>query len=400
MTVLKAEEAVYGGYVIAKAEGVVFIRGAIPGELVSVSVDEKKKDYSVASVTGIIEPSEARIEPHCRYFGDCGGCQLQFVSYEKQIEMKNHVLLDCLRRIGGVEIELAPSLSGRQLNYRSRAQMKVSKAGVVGFFREGTIEVVEVGECPLLVDELNEALIKLRDIDLQGIRELHLTAGDGVIALARGTGFNAPLADKFIEMGFSGVAFDDGSFRGSGPGYVNLDLNGLKYTVSPWSFFQSNWDLNCEAVKLLTEGIGPMQDKRLLDLYAGGGNFSMQMALDASETVAVEENPSSIADGKRNRSANRIPNYKFVKGTAEGAKLEGAFDVVILDPPRPGLTKEAMGRVLEMAPERIAYVSCNPSTFARDLKRMADAYEISSVCMIDLFPNTYHLEALAFLHRK
>jgi 23S rRNA (uracil1939-C5)-methyltransferase len=395
MTVIKADTAVYGGYVISRAEGVVFIRGALPGEVVEVSLKEKKRDYSVAEVTDIIEPSADRVEPLCPYFWDCGGCQLQFASYDKQVAMKTGVLMDCLNRIGKTDIELQPSLTGNDFKYRHRAQFKVSKEGQIGFYREGTREVVPIKNCPLMVDQINEVLEKLQGTDLVGIKEVHVTSGDCLVALLKGVEYDDSLSERFIEMGFEGVAFDNGTYRGKG--HVSFDVMGLMYTVSPWSFFQSNWTLNAEVMKIIKESLDAVEKKRVLDLYAGAGNFSLPLAREGAEVIAIEENPHAIKDGQRNVSYNKVRKYKFVKGRAEGAKFKGEFDIVLLDPPRPGLTKEAMKRVMELAPERIAYVSCNPSTFARDLGKLSKLYNIDSVRMIDLFPNTYHIESLAFL---
>lgn len=396
--VIKAEDAVYGGYVIARDGGVVFIRGAIPGELVEVSVTERKRDYSVASVTGVVEPSDHRVKPWCVYFGRCGGCQLQFVSYEKQVSMKNHVLADCLERIGGIQTELLEPLSGSDSHYRHRAQFKVSREGEIGFFREGTRDVVPVAECPVMVKEINDALRRITESGVPGVREIHVTSGDCLVALIKGAGFNEDLAEAFINAGFAGVAFDDYTYRGSG--HVTLDLDGLNYTVSPWSFFQSNWALNRQVAGLISGGLGSPDGMRVLDLYAGAGNFSLCLARAGADVVAVEDSPHSIKDGERNAAINGLQRFRFVRGRAETAKFKGGFHALILDPPRPGLTRAAMERVLAISPQRVAYVSCNPSTFARDLKKLREKYEIDSIRMVDFFPNTYHVESLAFLTIK
>jgi 23S rRNA (uracil1939-C5)-methyltransferase len=401
MTVIKAHDAVYGGFVLSRQdEGIVFVRGAVPGEVVEVEIEEKKRDYTIARVIDVVEKSEHRIEPHCQYFGECGGCHLQFIKYDMQAQMKDDILLDCLKRIGRIEMELEPRLTGKDFGYRHRAQFKVSKEGEVGFFKEGTIEVIPVSQCPLLVDPINEALEKLRAINLQGIKEIHITSGDIVQVMLKGKGYDEAFADKIIALGISGVTFDDGTYRGSGQSYIMLDLNGLKYTVSPKSFFQSNWDLNLELSKLIVDEIGPMTDKRLLDLYAGAGNFSLHLAQDAAETIAIEDNASSIKDGTRNRSANRISKLHFVKNRAETVALDGEFDVLLIDPPRSGVSKGAMKKVQKLMPQRIVYVSCNPSTFSRDLRKLSDLYDIDSIRMVDMFPNTYHLESIAFLTLK
>ncbi|MDP2167815.1 MAG: class I SAM-dependent RNA methyltransferase [Thermodesulfovibrionales bacterium] len=395
--VLKADSAVYGGYVIARDGGVVFVKGAVPGELVEVSVTEKKKDYCLARVTDVIEPSPFRVEPPCRHFGECGGCQLQFISYEEQVRMKEEILLDCMRRIGGLDVKLDPPVTGGAFNYRRRAQFKVSKEGAIGFYREGTRDVVPIGECPLMTGRINSALKNLRACNLSGIKEVHVTCGDCMVALIKGRGFDGAQAEAFLGAGFSGVAFEDRSR--SGAGHVGLELQpGLTYTVSPWAFFQSNWDLNVMAAGIIADGLMPLEGKKVIYLYAGAGNFALPLAREAKEVVAVEENPDSIKDGERNLKINNIGNFRFINQKAEKANLKG--DIVIVDPPRPGLADRVVKMLLEASPEKIAYVSCNPSTLARDLKKLALLYDITSIRMMDFFPHTYHIETLAFLTRK
>lgn len=398
MPVLKAESAVYGGYVISRSEGVVFIRGAIPGEVVDVSIKEKKRDYSIAEINEIIEPSADRREPPCRYYGSCGGCQLQFASYDRQVLMKGDVLLDCLRRIGGIEAELEPAMTGDDFHYRRRAQFKVSRDGEIGFYTEGTRDVVPIEECPLMVKDINDTLGRLARADLKGIREIHMTSGDCLLALIRGMDLDEGTAKAMAGMGFRGVAFDGRTWRGEG--HVTLDLLGLKYTVSPWSFFQSNWELNTRTAALIVERTAPQEGTRVLDLYAGAGNFSLPLAAEGAEVVAIEDNPRAIKDGRRNVSINKLKGFKFVRTSAEDVKIGGNFDLALLDPPRPGLTRAAMKNVLRAAPGRIAYVSCNPATFARDLKKLSDKYVLDEVRLLDFFPNTYHLEAVAFMTKK
>ena len=399
---LKAQEPVYGGYVLHRSdkEGITFIKGALPGELVEVSIDEKKRDYSVGTVVEVVEPSPHRIEPPCGYFGLCGGCHLQFAAYPRQVEMKNNVVLDCLRRLGGIETLLEPPLYAEPFGYRRRGQFKVAKDGAIGFYKESTHEVVAVDSCPLMSGPINSALKSLRGLNMEGVREVHLTDGEGVMALIKGIPFDEGLADAAMEAGLSGVAFDDGTYRGEGPGYTLLDLDGLKYSVSPWSFLQSNWELNRKMVAQLVEEIGEMADHRLLDLYAGAGNFSLPLAIDARETVAVEANESAIADGNRNAASNRITGYKYVTGTAETAKLKGGFDVLIVDPPRAGLSKDALQRVVDISAPRLAYISCNPSTLARDLKTLSETYAIDSIRVADMFPQTYHVESMTIMTKK
>lgn len=397
--VLKAQDAIYGGYVLGREDGIVFIRGAIPGELVEVVVQEKRRDYTVASVTQVVEPSEQRVEPLCQHFGICGGCHLQFASYEMQVKMKDAILLDCLKRIGKMEPELAPALFGEPYGYRRRAQFKVSREGLVGFYREGSRDVVPIKACPLMSEQINEMCAKLPRLLPPGTREVHLTHGDGLIAQVKGASHeDMDFVEAMKAEGAAGVTFEDGTYYGQGE--AHFDLDGIQYAVSARSFFQSNWALNVRLASQIMQALEPLEGKRILDLYAGGGNFSLLLAKKAAKVVAVEENASSIKDGLHNCKLNSIENVEFIKATAEGAKLKGVFDAVLLDPPRPGLTSAAFDKVAGLAPYQIVYVSCNPSTLARDLRKFSEHYELESIGMVDFFPNTYHVEAVAVMKRR
>lgn len=393
---LKAEVPVYGGYALARAEGVVFVKGAIPGEEVEVSYTEKKRGYSVAEAVDILQPSPDRVEPACRYFGVCGGCHLQFVSYQRQARMKEEILLDCLKRIGGMEIELLPGLTGLEFGYRRRAQFKVSKEGAIGFFREATRDVIPIKSCPLMSDEINALLEIIRGFELAGLKEIHITSGKTPTVLLKGLEFDEAVAEKYFSIGFTTVAFGDRSYRGDG--YAEFDLLGLRYTVSPWSFLQSNWELNAKTSEILMDALGELKGRRVLDLYAGGGNFSIPLAGHAKSVTCVEENAHSIKDGQRNAELNGLKNIKFIPQSAEKAKIRA--DALILDPPRPGLAKSVVENIVSGLPETIAYISCNPSTLSRDLKKLGGHYELKSVRMMDFFPNTFHIEAMAMLSRK
>lgn len=406
---IRAEIPVYGGYVIARDGKVVFIKGAVPGELVEVSVVERKKDYSTAYVTNVLEPSPFRRQPPCSIFGICGGCHFQFIGYERQMSIKEEIILDTMRRIGGADISLEPSMTGNELGYRHRANFKVSSEGDIGFYRDGTRDVVPVEKCLLMNKEINDVLQVLRDVDLRGIKDIQVISGDTVVLLIKGDISERAIQD-IMDRGISGIAFENGDSIGKD--YITLDLNGIKYTVTPWSFFQSNWALNRVVVDAVIKRLSPLDDKKVLDLYAGSGNFSLPIALSAKEVVSVEENSYAVEDGRRNASLNGIKNCIFINASVEeisgGRKKqqiarffgEAACNISILDPPRAGLTQDSLKKLMELQPEKIVYLSCNPATLARDIKKMKERYDIESLRMIDFFPNTYHIEALAFLNLK
>ncbi len=447
---VKAETPVYGGYVIARSEGVVFIKGALPGETVLARTVEKKKDYSVAVTEEVLEPSAFRVEPFCGHFGVCGGCHLQHIAYAEQVSIKNSIIKDSLRRISGIEVEPEAPLTGNDIRYRHRAQFKVFSLkaqdpnAAIGFFREGTRDVVPVGRCPLLVDPINEALDKVRLMPASGFfaKEIHMTCGGTIISegmtvpegesapegqtgtpgarlgdsrslgasqslavLLKGLEFDPALAREYAQAGFETVFFDGNNESGngrSGRGFVTFDLLGFKYTVSPLSFFQSNWELNLKAAGAINELLASRMSpgSALLDIYAGGGNFSIPLSGEARMITAVEESASSVKDGLRNIEINGIKNIKFIKAPFEKFQGKGTFEAAIIDPPRPGLSREAAKKLLGLLPERLLYISCNPATLARDLKKLMEKYKVESVRLVDFFPHTYHMEVLCLLERR
>lgn len=409
MQTIRAEQPVYGGYVIGRDGKVVFIKGAVPGELVEVEIEEKKKDYYTASVKGVIEPSPDRRKPPCNIFGRCGGCQLQYITHEKQVTMKEEILLDTMRRIAAVEIQLRPSITGKEFGYRHRGQFKVSQDGETGFYREGTREIIPVEECPLMIDKINQALQTLKSIDIKGAKELHIVAGDTVSILLKGA-IPENSEQEILDSGISGIAFENGTSLGKD--YITLDLHGLKYSVTPWSFFQSHWSLNQTVVDAVISSLGPLDNKRVLDLYSGAGNFSVPLSVHAGEVLGIEGNLNAVEDARRNATLNGIKNCSFLNLSAEesfGSRRkhkhdrlfkETGYDIIMLDPPRAGLTSDCLKGLMELNSSRIVYISCNPATLARDVKKMKENYEIESLTMMDFFPNTYHIEALAYLNLK
>ncbi|MEW6600988.1 MAG: methyltransferase domain-containing protein, partial [Nitrospirota bacterium] len=209
------------------------------------------------------------------------------------------------------------------------------------------------------------------------------------------------LASRLMNAGLSGLMamIGDNPPLLFGKTYMTAGLLDYKYTLSPPSFIQANWGLNQSIVKIVRDTLLPFKGMKVLDLYAGAGNFCIPLAGDA-EVTAVEGNPYAIEDGRRNLEINNITNCTFIRSTAERFQPGDHYDIVLLDPPRPGLSHKVMIKVLEMLPQRIVYLSCNPATFSRDLRKLSANYDIESVRMIDFFPQTFHIETLAFLNLK
>lgn len=399
---LDTERLTYGGDAIARHEGLaVFIPLAAPGERLRVRITERKKNFARGVIEEVLEPSPERREPPCVYFGSCGGCQLQHLSYPAQLAAKAASVGEALKRIGKIDwpgdIEI---ISASEFGYRTRAQVKMERfvnpytgsETRVGFNRAGSHSVIDVESCPILTPELNAALAALRshvnELDRgetgmpgSGPGEVELAAGDGEVG-------SAPLISEAPAK------------------TVTRRIGGETYRFSPSTFFQVNRFLLEE---LVNEAVGEESGKLALDLYAGVGLFTLRLARSFERVIGVESDPQASSFALLNISENKVSNVAFHNQRAEewlrgfAAKISrkglGRPDLAVLDPPRAGAA-EVMAHLIESGPERVSYVSCDPSTLARDLRRLLDAgYEVKSVKAFDLFPQTYHVETVARLRR-
>jgi 23S rRNA (uracil1939-C5)-methyltransferase len=334
-------------------------------------------------------------------FGECGGCQLQHARYPYQLEMKREILREAFRRIGKMDVapEVAPPLDPFGYRYRGRFRVDGEE---VGFHASLSHRLVPVSRCPLMIDAINAVLPGLRGLGrfakVSGVQ----VASDGVHASAFfpgvpfGKGMVEHLAGRTGGV-LSGARFED---RPWGEERITLPLEGISYSVSPRGFFQANWRMNQAMVRRIVAILGDLgvsAGARLLDLYAGAGNFALPLAAKVREVVAVEGEARSFKELAGNVRGNAPGNVRIVRSGVETFLPDGRFDALVLDPPRAGLSERALSRVREIAAGNVLYVSCNPSTLARDVRSLSDRYDLASLEMHDFFPNTHHVEALAVL---
>jgi 23S rRNA (uracil1939-C5)-methyltransferase len=410
---VKADSPAYGGFALARGKrSVLLIKNAIPGETVVAKIEDQKKDFAFASIVRIFAASADRIKPQCPVFGVCGGCHHQYISYPRQILLKEEILRDCIRRTAKKEFDLSkPFLGASPWQFRYRGRFKLDD-GIIGFFRENSREIVEIDGCPLMKTEVNALFAKAREICkdspslFDGVSELHISYGNVGSVLLKSVSKLSMARQKqigmlFLDAGFEGVCVmsESRKIANFGREHISLGLDGLKYTVSPRSFFQGHWDLNVAVVKFLRQTLHPLKGKRVIALYAGS-NFSLPLAFDEADVYAVEENHTAIEDGMRNATANGIRNCRFIECSVERLKVSDTVDTLVVAAPKRGLSNSALEKILTLEPDQIAYISCNPLALAREMKKLLSRYEIESMRIIDCLPHTYYIKSITLLRLR
>lgn len=456
---LKIEDMSSEGQGIGRIEGMaVFVDGAVVGDIVKAELTKLKKNYALGRVTEILKPSTDRVEPSCRHSADCGGCSLQAISYEGQLKLKRKMVTDKLTRIGGIEGPVVHDTIGMEapFRYRNKAQFPVCMAAetdraAVGFYKVKSHQLVNCEQC-LIQSEPAEKLAKVLR---QYMKTDHVTAYDEktgkglirhlIVKTAFGTGEVMAILvinGKGLPNGEKLVYMMDDAVSGLGPDPVTgteyslesvvLNINkkktseimgedcitlagkptileqagGLKFEISPLSFYQVN---PVQMVKLYDKALeyaALTGEETVMDLYCGVGTIGLYCASRAKKVIGIESVKSAVLDANRNAVINGIVNAEFICGKAEEElpKLVAqgvTADVVILDPPRAGCDPALLDAVVQAGPDRIVYVSCDPATLARDIKILSDkGYRFMEAQPVDMFPHTVHVEVVVKLEKQ
>ena len=381
------ERILPGGLGLAHAEGkTVMVALAAPGDRVRVRVERVKGNVEFASIEEIIEPSPDRIEPPCPYFGRCGGCDFQQMNYEAQLAAKKEIIKDCLRRIAKVDapdfqIVAAPN----QWHYRSRAQWQYdAKAKRLGYFESRSRRVCDVAECAVLVAELQPALEDLRvrmadDLLPEDARYFRAIAGDdsfSIVPTARNPSVSA-----------------------GNPREVRRSIANETYTLTAENFFQTNIEL---LPRLIDTAIGDASGDAAIELYCGIGLFTLPLARKFKCVISVEAERDTAEVARQNLVTARLTNAEIANADVadwlDSARATLGADFLLLDPPRTGAESRVISGMLKLKSKRICYVSCDPATLARDLKKLiAGGYALDSILAFDMFPQTHHVETVVHL---
>lgn len=440
------EDMGHDGEGIGKAEGyTLFIKDAVIGDTVEAKIMKAKKNYGYARLMRVLNPSPYRVEPKCPCARACGGCQLQFLSYEKQLEFKKNKVKGNLERIGGfgqVEIEKVIGME-KPWRYRNKAQFPVGKNKdgeiITGFYAGRTHSIIPNRNCYLgaEVNEeiLNQVIAYMTDNHVEPYEEAggkglvrHILIRNGfktgeIMVCIIANGRTLPKVNNLIERlqtipGMTSISLNVNTKRNNvilgdevitlwGQETISDYIGDIKFEISPLSFYQVNPVQTEKLYGTALEYAGLTGKETVWDLYCGIGTISLFLAQKAKQVYGVEIVPPAIEDAKRNARRNGIENAEFYVGKAEEVlpqkyEEEGIrADVIVVDPPRKGCELEVLDTMLHMKPERIVYVSCDSATLARDLKILCEKeYQIEKVAVCDMFGNSVHVETVCKLVRK
>ncbi|QPN89826.1 23S rRNA (uracil(1939)-C(5))-methyltransferase RlmD [Proteus vulgaris] len=412
------------GQGIAHAEGkTIFVKGLLPQETARIRLTEEKRQFAKGEVIKRLTTSEQRIAPHCEYYERCGGCQQQHVPITLQRTTKASVLSHLIKRETGVVISAEPVIAGAEYGYRRRARLGLryqpEKGLVMGFRQERSNDLVMIKTCPVLKPQLNDLLTPLWTClkKLTSVRDLGhvemVLADNGPLVILRHLS-PLPEHDKQSLRDFSQTHQVTIYLAGDNSEIARLtsiekepfyQIEGLNLRFAPTDFIQVNDEINPKMVAQAIEWLDLSPEDRVLDLFCGMGNFTLPIAKRARDVVGIEGVPSLVEMAKQNAKLNQLGNAHFWHAdlsadfSAMSWSKEG-FNKVLLDPARAGAL-EVMSHIVKLSAEKIVYVSCNPTTLARDSKILLDSgYQLTSLKMLDMFPQTGHLESMALFSRK
>ena len=446
------EDIAFGGRGLARLEGLaVFVDQAIPGDRVTIRIFKKKKNYAEARVVELIEASPFRIVAPCEYSGFCGGCKWQFLNYDQQLIYKRQHVLDSLKHIGLIrDVTVHPTIpSGAVFGYRNKMEFscadkrwllpaemgrpEIDREFALGLHVPGTFhKVIDTRACLLQPDLGNVLLndvrgfIRSSDAPVYGLRShtgfwrfvvlRHSLACDqwmvNIVTASENLELVRPLAESLVEKHSqvvsvinnitsrkAGVAIGEFEYNLAGSNTISDKIAGFGFEISANSFFQTNSRGAQVLFKTVGEYAGLTGTETVLDLYSGTGTIPIMLSGFCKSVTGIEIIESAVADAEKNCRNNGVSNCSFIRGDIRRCLPQIGWkpDLLIIDPPRAGMHKDVVKQVLELGVDRLVYVSCNPATMARDLGMMQESYRLVEVQPVDMFPHTYHIEAVAKL---
>lgn len=372
---------------------IAFVEYGIPGEHVIAEITNSEPNFIEATAVLVTKSSPYRVESPCVYFGQCGGCQLQHIDYDHQLQLKTDVVANQLIHIGNfskTEIDNWLKMmigSVNSWNYRNHMRFTVRRDGQIGFMQRGTHRFLRINECKIASPRANDLLNLLQDRTMQ-TQQISIRVAENT-------------DDFLIQPHLKWRPRTKSNRPSSGQRSYYEQIGEHDYRVSAGAFFQVNTKQAEVLVRLVTERVLEVQPNKVIDAYSGVGTFAAQLAPEVEEIITIEF--SSAADGDASINLQDYENITRIEGTVESAfqNMDLTANVLIIDPPRSGLDKESINTLINSPIERIVYISCDPGTLARDLRLLVDgSFEIIDIQPLDMFPHTQHIECVTTLEKQ
>ena len=384
----------------------VFIDNTLPEEIVNIKVNNNKKNYCEAEVINYLKTSEKRITPLCPYFEICGGCNIMHMPYEEQLNYKRNKVIEIMKKFSEVESFIIKDiLATEQFYYRNKITLQVDKK--IGLYKKASYEVVNIDKCYISNSNINKVIEKLNTMKLENINQIiiksSLNSNDIMVVFC----IYNKIDEKYLVDSLKTIVtsiikkYKNEEKCLYGKNSIIEKINDYKFYISADSFFQVNTMGMEKLYNQVKKYLNPDKSMSILDLYCGTGTIGIYLSRYVKNVVGVEINKSAVFDARRNADLNDVNNIKFICSDVKDViKDYKNIDSVIVDPPRAGLSKEAINNLIKLKAKKVIYVSCDPVTLARDINVLKEFYNLEEITPVDMFPNTYHVECVSLFNLK
>ncbi len=395
---VKIDRLDHQGRGIAMMDKVTFIPDALPGEIVDIEITESKSKYNVGKVKNYIQRSDMRIKPACPYYHVCGGCDLMHMSYDEEVKYKENKIKNIMQRYAGLTNVSKIVRCQTELGYRNKVTFKVDKK--LGIYKKDSHDITYIDNCMLISEQMNSYIEIINNMDLTGVYEVVIRESDNADMIIFKCDDDVKLDVDDLEANV--VRYYDRKYKTlKGNNYIIDKIGDLSYKISPSSFFQVNSHQVKRLYDLVLENLELKNTDKVLDLYCGTGTIGLYVSRYCSDVFGIEINEDAIKDANYNKKLNDIDNIFFTVGDSKIIKdISYKANKIIVDPPRAGLDRKVIDEILNINPETLVYVSCDPITLARDLNILKEHYNVEKIIPVDMFPRTYHVETVCALERK
>lgn len=386
------------GYGVARINNkVVFVENAITDDVVDIEIVKEYKKYALGDVVNFVSMSKEHITSACPYYDKCGGCQISHITHKAQLDFKKEKMRNIFSRY--LDMEISPKIiSVNEYNYRNKVVFHI-KDGKLGFYEDGTNKLIKIDNCLLLDERINNLIPLFNNLDLTYVEKIMVrVTSKEVMVVFYGFIDKIDVLKKYVS---SIILVNIKEKLLYGKSYIKEEVNGLKFIISYNSFFQVNTKAMVRLYDKVLKYANLTKEDDVLDLFCGTGTIGIYLSRYCKSVLGVEIVEEAIKDANINKELNNIDNISFICGDVDRV-INEKFNqnVLVVDPPRSGLNKNTKNVILNNGFDRIVYVSCDPMTLVRDLKDLSSKYEFKEITLVDMFPNTYHVESVCLLERR